>query len=126
MPSHKTATVLLSLLLATTANAVDEFSSIDFCKDLSTIAKEIMTARQQNRPMSETLPRATDRVKEWGDKYGLEMDMEEAEEAAAGMVMAAYEVMISTNEEFRQDRVTEFENDIFKECYKGLTSDSKE
>ena len=126
MPSHKTATVLLSLLLATTAYAVDEFSSIDFCKDLSIIAKEIMTARQQNRPMSETLPRGTDRVKEWGDRYGLEMDMEEAEEAAAGMVMAAYEVMISTNEEFRQDRVTDFENGIFKECYKELTSDSEE
>ena len=123
MRSHKTATVLLSLFLATTAFADDEVSEIDLCREASLIANQVMTARQQNRPMSETLSKTIDQFKVWGDKYSLEMDMEEAEEGAAAMVMAAYEVMISTNDEFRQDSVIEFENDIFKECYKGLTSE---
>ncbi len=82
MPTHKTATVLLSLLLATTGHADDDVQPIDFCREISLIANQIMTARQQNRPMSETLPEATDRIKDWSDRYGIETDIEEAEEAA--------------------------------------------
>ncbi len=126
MPSHKPATVLLSLLLATTAHADDEVQPIDFCRGISLIANQIMTSRQQNRPMSEMLPKATNRIKDWSDRYGFEMDMDEAEEAAADMVMAAYEETISLVERYKRIEITEFENAVFKECYEAWTSDSEE
>ena len=75
--------------------------------------------------MSETLPMAKNRIKSWGDKYGLEMDMGEAEEMAAEMVMTAYEEMISPVEEYKRQWTTEFENAFFKECYEEVTSDSE-
>ena len=126
MPSHKPATVLLSLLLATTAHADDEAQPIDFCRGISLIANQIMTSRQQNRPMSEMLPKATNRIKDWSDRYGFEMDMDEAEEAAADMVMAAYEEIISPVEKNKRIVITEFENGVFKECYEAATSDTEE
>ena len=85
-----------------------------------------MTARQQDRPMSETLPLATNEIKSWGDKIGIEMDMDVAEEMAAEMVMAAYKEMISPTDEYKRLMTTEFENTIFKGCYEEMTSDSEE
>ena len=106
--------------------AVDEVSEIDFCKDFSVIAKEIMTARQKGKPMSETLPIAIARFIDWADKYGIEMDREEAEEASAGLVMAAYERPSWESEVLQREEISEFENAVFKECYEGLTSASEE
>lgn len=85
-----------------------------------------MIARQQDRPMSSTLPETTNQIKKWGDKYGLEMDLGEAEEMAADMVMVAYEETISFGDEFKRQMTTEFENSIFKGCYEETTSDSEE
>ena len=85
-----------------------------------------MTSRQQNRPMSEMLPKATNRIKDWSDRYGFEMDMDEAEEKAADMVMAAYEEIISPVEKNKRIVITEFENGVFKECYEAATSDTEE
>ncbi len=126
MSFHRVATVLVSILLATTVHADDDFSSVEFCTDLSLIANLIMTARQQDRPMSETLPLATNEIKSWSDKYGIEMDMDVAEEVAAEMVMTAYEETISFGDEFKRQMTTEFENSIFKGCYEETTSDSEE
>ncbi len=123
MTRYWTAAALLSLLLAMTAHAEDELKPVDFCTDLSLVANQVMKARQRDRPMSETLPMAKNRIKSWGDKYGLEIDMDEAEEMAAEMVMAAYEKMISTDA-FKKQTTTEFENAFFKQCYEEATSDS--
>ena len=120
MSFHKAATVLMSLLLATTAHADDEFGPIDFCRDISLIANQVMAARQQNRPMSETIPKATNRIKDWSDKYGFDMDMHENEEAAADMVMAAYRKMISPVEDYKRLAITDFENVVFQECYENV------
>lgn len=123
MTRYWTAAALLSLLLAMTAHAEDELKPVDFCTDLSLVANQVMKARQKDRPMSETLPMAKNRIKSWGDKYGLEMDIDEAEAIAAEMVMAAYEEMISTDP-FKKQTTTEFENAFFKQCYEEATSDS--
>jgi len=124
MSFHKAAIVLMSLLLATTAHADDEFGPIDFCRDVSLIANQVMTARQQNRPMSETIPKATNRFKDWSDKYGFDMDMDETEEVAADMVMAAYGQVISPVENYKRLEITDFENIVFEECYKTAISDN--
>ena len=76
--------------------------------------------------MSEMLPKATKRIKDWSDRSGFEMDMDEAEKAAADMVMAAYEETISPVERYKRIEITEFENGVFKECYEAWTSDSEE
>ena len=126
MSIRRVATVLMSIFLATTVHAEDDFAPVAFCTDLSAVAKLVMTARQQDRPMSETLPMATNQIKAWGDKYGLEMGMDKAEETAAEMVMTAYEEMISSSDGYKRERTTEFENAFFKECYEEVTSDSDE
>ena len=122
--------LLLSLMLATTAHASDEVSGIDVCRDFSIIAKDIMTARHKNKPMSEALPIAIDRIKDWMDKYGFEVFSEEAEEWAEALVIDAYDGPVfpssSTFNESRREEISEFENGHFEECYKGLTSDSEE
>ena len=116
--------LLLSLMLALPAYAVDEVSEIDVCRDFSMIAKDIMTARQKKRPMSETLPIAVDRIEDWVEEYGFEID---SEEMAATLVIAAHENRVFPNssiyEEERREEISEFENYYFEECYKGLTSD---
>ena len=76
--------------------------------------------------MSETLPLATNEIKSWSDKIGIEMDMDVAEEMAAEMVMAAYKEMISPTDKYKRLMTTEFENTIFKGCYEEMTSDSEE
>jgi hypothetical protein len=122
MPSHKTAAVLLSLLLATAAYAADEVEPIDVCKDL---------ARQKNKPMSETLPIAIDRFKDLEDKYGGEVDMEadreaENKEMAAELVMAAYARPSYGIEELQRREISDFENSVFGDCYTAVTFDSEE
>ena len=112
----------LSIWLVTTAHADDDISAIDICTDFSLVAKMVMTARQQDRPMSETLPLAKNEIKSWSDKYGLEMGMDEVEVIAAETVMAAYKVVISTRS-FKKVATTEFENNFFKVCYEKTTKD---
>jgi hypothetical protein len=115
---------LMSLMLTPQVFADDGFSTIDVCKSFSLIAKDIMVARQKDRPMSETLPFARDRIKKWADKFGFDLEIKEAEQMAAELVMAAYD-----RPSFDMDggnaphEINSFENLHFEECYKGLTSD---
>ncbi len=119
--------LLASLLLAAPADAVDGVSEIDVCRDFSLIAKEVMTARQKKRPMSETLPKTVKQIESWAEKYGLTMDSEKVEEAAAMLVIPAYDRFAwpsgSGYNENRQNAISDFENHHFEECYTALTSD---
>jgi len=73
--------------------------------------------------MSEALSMAIALVKDWGDKNDLGLDMEVAEEAAAPLVMGAYEEMIKSSDTYRRLAITEFENEIFQECYEEMISE---
>ena len=117
---------VFTLLLATAAQADDEIPPIDVCRDFSFVARDVMTARQKDRPMSETIPNATNLIKRWADKYRLAVDMEEAEEQAADLVMDAYLKASYDVEELQRDQISEFEDSYFKACYRELTSDSEE
>ena len=145
MPKHRTAAVLLSLLLATTTYGQDEdvgFDSqtfdIEYCKWISILARDIMKARQQHTPMSETLPLALDRFGEFPmEVVGLfvpeleDLDDEEQAELRAGlkavlqkwkplitqMVMAAYEAPAFDSEVLQRDAISDYENTFFAECY---------
>ena len=60
---------------------------------MSILAKEIMTARQNDKPMSETLPFALDRLRDFPKDMGVDFeelseDLEEAEELIQGCVDA--------------------------------------
>jgi hypothetical protein len=114
---------LASLWLVAPADAADEISEIDVCRDFSLIAKDIMTARQKDRPMSETLPTARDRIKDWADNVGFDMDTKKAEGIAADLVMAAYDIPVYPIDRLAQVEISQFENQHFEECYTGLTSD---
>ena len=133
MRSHSSifAFLLVSLLLATVAYADDEASPMGVCKDLSIIAREIMTARQEDKPMSETLPAALKLFRDMADSYEVEWDEEakeakEAEEGIVELVMAAYDLPSYPIEELQTREISEFENEVFAERYKGATSDSEE
>ena len=137
MPKHRTATVLLSLLLATTTYGQDEFDNLEIesCKLVSIVAKEVMTARQKGQPMSETLPSAIDRFKDLIGEIGVEIDdlggeeqeaLKELEQVIAQLVMGAYEAPPFTDENAQRMTINHFENAAFAECYKGSMSDSEE
>jgi hypothetical protein len=118
---------LASLWLASPADAADDVSDIDICRDFSLIAKNVMTARQKKQPMSETLPNTIKQMKDWVKKYGLEMDSKDVEEGAALMVMPAYDIAAYPSDSNwnpeRQDAIRDFENMFFEGCYEGLQSD---
>jgi len=130
MRSHSSifAFLLVSLLLATVAYADDEASPMGVCKDLSIIAREIMTARQEDKPMSETLPAALKLFRDMADSYEVEWveEAKEAEEGIVELVMAAYDLPSYPVEVLQTREISEFENEVFAECYKGATSDSEE
>ena len=122
--------VVLSLLasqfIVAPAHAVDGVSKIDICRDYSLIAQEVMSARQRNVLMSETLPDVIGRVRDWAEQHGYELGSEGAEEAAAMLVIAAYDTAVYPSDaDFdgeRQIAISEFENHHFAECYKRLRS----
>ena len=118
---------LASLWLAAPADAADEVSGIDLCRDFSLIDKNVMTARQKKQPMSETLPNTIKRIEDWAKKYGIEMDSKDVEEGAALMVMPAYDRAAYPSDSNwnpeRQDAIRDFENAVFEGCYEGLPSD---
>ena len=118
---------LASLWPAAPADAADEISGIDICRDFSLIAKNVMTARQKKQPMSETLPDTIKQIEDWAKKYGIEMDAKDVEEGAALMVMPAYDMAAYPSDSNwnpeRQDAIRDFENASFEGCYTGLQSD---
>ena len=128
MPIYRSAIVLLSLLLTSTVFAVDDVPPIDFCKDLSMIAKEVMTARQKDKPLSETLPAAQKRFRELVDNYGADTDNESdaLDALIAEMVMGAYEMPSYGVTANQKSMIANFENEIFAGCYKEAISDSED
>ncbi len=115
--------------MMTTAHADDpkEVSVIDLCRDMSLIAKDIMTARQNREPISEVLPATSKQMQKWAAKHLRKMDLQTAEELSAPMVMAAYDVNAypdgSTWREKRRDAIRDFENEAFEQCYEEWTSE---
>ena len=93
-----------------------------------------MTARQQDKPMSETLPFALDRLKDFPNVMGLDIEELGEEEQAEVLaefenffqemkpiitqfVMGAYEAPVFTYEEQQRTAISQFENTSFASCY---------
>lgn len=125
MPRYISVLVFSSILLVSQTYADDEVSPIEFCKELSIIAKEVMTARQMDQPMSETLPFAQTLFRSLAIKLGREVD-EEIDEAIVGLVMGAYEKPSYDMPALQQSEINDFENLVFAECYKGIKSVPKD
>ncbi len=144
MKRYATVAVLLALLFATTTYGQDEDASlgIEYCRWLSILAKEIMTARQQDKPMSETLPFALDRLRDFPKDIGVDIeelseDLEEEEQAEmhaemlavienyfqemkpiiTQLVMGAYEAPVFTDEKTQRRWISDLENAVFASCY---------
>ena len=96
---------------------------IEFCKEVSLIAKDVMTARQKERPMSETLPATIEQFLNLGDKFEKKTDPDTAEKTAASLVMMAYRRTSYPVEYAKREAVDDFENDTFESCYKDVTVD---
>jgi hypothetical protein len=127
------ATLLLfSQLLAAPAYGQFESydSNVEFCKWLSILARDVMTARQKNTPMSETLPWAVGRlpdmlsdmgidVTEW--EYEAQVQWEEHFQGmkliVSNLVMEAYGVPALDSPNLKRDSINEFENLVFSACY---------
>jgi hypothetical protein len=139
-------------LLATTTYGQDEDfgwdienSGIEYCKWVSIIARDIMTARQQGKPMSETLPFALDRIRDFPEDMGLDVeelseDMDEEKKAEmlavlenfyqgikpiiTELVMRVYEAPAYTFEENQRTAISELENATFAQCYEGYEEEA--
>lgn len=153
MAKHVVAIVFLSLSLTSVADGQEEELelflgdlSIEVCKWISILARDVMTQRQGYEPMSETLPFALDRLAdvsfdpdEFLGEFGVEVDDEsraewsammevfrqETRPAVTEMVMGAYDVPTYGIESLRRDAINEFENGTFEECYRGAVIESQ-
>ena len=133
---------VLMLLLGHAAPAQEDDTewNIEYCKWVSLLAKDIMTARQDDAPMSETLPFALDRVDNFFYDMGVdfdELDEEEAELALqeaddfakemkpliTKMVMGFYEAPVWTVEMLQTQAISEAENATFASCFGGMESE---
>ena len=119
--------VIFSLLvlpmLVTPVDAAEQTAEIDICREFSLIANEVMTARQMDRPMSETLPAAQKRYRDLLEDHEVEVD-EEADERISELVIGAYEMTSFDMVELQNSMISEFENDAFAECNRLAISDS--
>ena len=117
---------------------VEEFG-FETCKWMSILARDIMIARQQDKPMSETLPYALDRLNDFPNDMIDLIDPETSEdlddvelavmEVAFGtvsqefkpmitqLVMGTYEVPTYDSQGLRRDAISDAENTIFAGCY---------
>ena len=121
--------ILFSQIFATTAYGQDDVDKKIFekCKWVAQVAKEIMTARQREQPMSETLAFKLDQVREL---LGETADMDDLndsqleqlkvmEQGLTEMVMGAYETPLATSDEDRRELVNSAEVAAFTGCYEG-------
>ena len=142
---HYRFSAMFLLLLGSSAFADTELDSIEFCKDLSILAREVMVARQNDRPMSEVLPTAIKRMqKVYEDalsrELGVDLDdalsalealgtdemeikekkeelEDAAREAAKLLLVAAYDVPSYSTPGNQKDAINDFENEFFEGCY---------
>ncbi len=142
VPRYRKTVVVLSLLLAVTAYGQDAGadSGIEFCKWVSILAKDVMTARQHGKPMSETLPFALDRLRGFHEDLGVDVDelsaglsddekadlhaelersYQEVKPAITKMVLGVYKKEVFTDEKLQRDAISDFENGVFASCYMG-------
>ena len=118
-----TATLLLTL----PATASETWQVVDLCRDLSLIARDVMSERQDRQVMSDVLPDTADRVEEWVRKYKLPFDTDEIKELAAIITMEAFESSLfppgSNWNIDRADAISSFENGYFEACFEEWSED---
>lgn len=113
-------------------SAKEALSPVTYCRDLSLIGRQVMEARQENRPISEVLPETIARMSDFLNKYERYFDDQTAnefeaklEESAPSFVMGAYETSLAHGDYHRKIAVVDFENLIFKTCYEEAMSDQE-
>ena len=113
----------------------------EYCKWMSVLAKDIMTMRQNGKPMSETLPIALDRLDEMvvdivesmevdldqlteEEKaelnVGPEESMKELKPIVTQLVIGSYDVPVYGSSDNRRRVISETENTMFGSCYQEL------
>ena len=118
---------LFSQLLAVPAYGQEEVnkSVMEACKWVAQQGKDIMAARQNEQPMSETLAFHLDQLREL---LGETADMEDLndsqleqlkvmEQGLTEMVIAAYEAPLATSEEEWRELINSAEVAAFTACY---------
>ena len=142
------AAALLVLLLAPLAYGQDVDIDFDerelgyeYCKWMSVLAKDIMTMRQNGKPMSETLPIALDRLDEILVDFvesvsvdfdqlteeektelnvGLEESMKGIKPVVTQLIIGSYDVPVYGSSDDRRRVVSDAENAMFGSCYQGF------
>jgi len=148
MPNRSIAAVLLSLVVSAVSYGQDDSDEltledigIEYCRWLSMVAKDIMTARQEDEPMSETLPFALDRVSDFSadllpqieelaggmdEQFRSELfaQLEETETnlrpIVKSLVAGVYEIPVYAAEGNQRRAISEFGNTVFSSCFEGV------
>ncbi len=147
--SRSLALLCLALVLSLTpSHAQDEAGdlnpetfAIDLCRWMSIFARDIMIERQKDKPMSEVLPYALDRLKTFPEGVegatgeflkslayvagkepgGFLSEFEsELKPMITEMVKEAYDVPTYSTPENQRDAISDFENDSFESCFEGF------
>ena len=80
---------------------------VQTCKTYSSLAKTIMSARQNGIPMADMMEKVA------------AMDEDPVKNLASLMVTTAYDTNRFSSEEYKQKAVSDFENTFFSSCIKS-------
>ena len=77
--------------------------AVEFCAKFESIAREAMTLRQSDLPMSEAMQRLRDK------------------EAGVAVVKGAYNSPYYTSQLLKESQIRDFSNSAFSSCYEAIT-----
>lgn len=148
MSISRIAAPLLLLLIAPFAQTQeleidfdDREFGYEYCKWMSLLAKDIMTMRQDSKPMSQALPIALERVDNMMidivESMGLEVQelteeekielqamseepVEGLKSVVSELVIGSYDMPVYSHPDNRREAINETENQMFGTCYKGF------
>lgn len=123
--------ILLSSLSSPIVAGQESEDAVATCTAISVVARDIMTARQDNVPMATTLPAALQGLKRFYEEYVGDWEqaveekpatIRELQQLMSMIVREAYGFPLATTEADRMALIREFEDELFGGCVEGMQS----
>lgn len=115
-----------TMAIADNENESKKISDVKRCKNVSNVAKSIMTNRQNGISIVDHLDFVDNHFIDQRKKINHKITKKEDEtfkylkEEFVDFSVRAYEKPVWQGDEYRQEAIREFENEIFLECYKSV------
>ena len=123
--------LLSSLSFSAIVAGQESEEAVATCTAISVVARDIMTARQDDVPMATTLPAALQGLRRFYEEYVGDWEqaveekpatIRELQELMSMIVREAYGIPLATTEADRMALIREFEDELFGGCVEGMQS----